>query len=345
VTPDPALLGAGLGAGLWGLHRLVHHAILHGLRAPRVPHGGDMAALGLPPERLLPVQLPGPGGRRLAAWLALPQQRPAAGAPAVLAMHGWGANASMMSPVVAPLLAAGIAVLLLDARCHGDSDDEVFTSVPRFAEDIDAGLRWLRRCGGIDGRRIALLGHSVGAAAALLHASRADAAAGVQAVVSLSAFAHPQEMMRRWLAEHRLPYPVIGWYVLRHVQRVIGARFDDIAPLHTVVRVACPVLLVHGHDDRIVPFSDALRLQRAARAAELLAVAGEHDLRETLRPHAAAIVDFLLRALADPGGAPRTGQAGEHGDAPAGRPGGQGVRAIPAPLCVAAHPNGPSHHA
>lgn len=54
-----------------------------------------------------------------------------------------------------------------DARCHGNSDDAPFTSTPRFAEDNDAGLRWLHTRDGIDGKRIALLGHSVGAAAAI----------------------------------------------------------------------------------------------------------------------------------------------------------------------------------
>jgi hypothetical protein len=48
-------------------------------------------------------------------------------------------------------------------------------------------------------------------------------------VASLAAFAHPREVMRGFMAEKRVPYPVAGWYVMRHVQRVIGARFDDIA--------------------------------------------------------------------------------------------------------------------
>jgi uncharacterized protein len=298
VIPGLVLAAVALGAGLWGLHRLAHLAILRGLRAPRVPHDGSMALLGLPQQGLQKLQLQGPGGTCLVAWLALPAHAPAAGAPAVLVMHGWGANASMMGPVVAPLLDAGMAVLLLDARCHGESDDAVFTSMPRFAEDIAAGLRWLQSRSGIDGSRIALIGHSVGAGAALLHAAHTRTAQPVRAVVSLSAFAHPQEVMRRWLAAHRLPYPVIGWYVLRHVQAVIGASFDDIAPLHTIAAVTCPVLLVHGRDDSTVPFSDALRLQRAAQHAELLAVAGDHDLREEMAPQSAAIIDFLQRALA-----------------------------------------------
>lgn len=64
-------------------------AILRGLRAPRVPHGNAIRALGLPEDRLLTVRLPGPGGRRLAVWLALPEHVSPAGAAAVLAMHGW----------------------------------------------------------------------------------------------------------------------------------------------------------------------------------------------------------------------------------------------------------------
>jgi uncharacterized protein len=298
MTLNIAMAVAGLSASVWTLRQLSHLAILRGLKAPRVPHGDGICTLGLPDDRLLKLHLPGPGGRRLAAWLALPEEVSPAGAPAVLAMHGWGANASMMGAVVAPLVDAGMAVLLLDARCHGESDDESFTSLPRFAEDIEAGLRWMRERREIDSSRMALLGHSVGAAAALLQASRCSAELPVLAVVSVSAFAHPQEVMRRWLAEHRLPYTVIGWYVLRYVQRVIGARFDDIAPIHTVARVTCPVLLVHGRDDFIVPLADALRLQRSAQKAELLVVEGEHDLRETLAPHAPEIVEFLRRSLA-----------------------------------------------
>ena len=301
---EAALIGTGLGAAWWGGSRLFHHAILRGLRAPRVPHETPLEAGSPTAGALQRLSLPNPQGKRLAAWFAWPQPAQPGPVPAVLVMHGWGANASMMGPVVEPLRAAGLAVLLLDARCHGESDDEPFTSMPRFAEDIATGLQWLQGQGGIDHRRIALLGHSVGAAAALLHAAgpaalQADGA--IAAVVSLSAFAHPQELMRRWLAERRLPYPLLGWGLLRHVQRVIGARFDDIAPLHTLPRVRCPVLLVHGRDDRTVPIDDALRLQRAAQQAggrvELLAVAGDHDLRDALAPHAADIVGFLQHAL------------------------------------------------
>ena len=290
-----AVAGATLGAAsLWGLRALLHWAILHGLRAPRVPHAHGPTDFALHPGCVRELRLAGPRGRTLFAWLVMPPatHRPA---PAVVAMHGWGANAAMMWPVVPPLQAAGFAVLLLDARCHGRSDDEPFTSMPRFAEDIAAGLAWLRTQPDIDADRLALLGHSVGAAACLLHASRQR---DVRAVVSLSAFAHPREVMRRWMREKRVPYPLLGWYVLHHVQRVIGASFDDIAPLTTLAQVHCPVLLVHGRDDATVPFTDAQRLLAVSARATLLPVAGDHDLRDTLLPHAVELVDFLRGACA-----------------------------------------------
>ena len=295
----PVLAGAAALLGFWGLRAVAHQAILRGLRAPRMPHEQGPADWGVPLGKVSTQRLPGPGGRSLFGWLMRPDDDGThAPVPAVLVMHGWGANAASMGAVVAPLRAAGLAVLLLDARCHGQSDDEAFTSMPRFAEDIAAGLAWLRRQPDIDGDRLALLGHSVGAAAALLHASHHR---DVRAVVSLSAFAHPDEVMRRLMAEKRVPYPVLGWYVLRHVQRVIGVRFDDIAPLHTLPRVYCPVLLVHGRDDKTVPFADAQRLQAAAGAAKLLAVDGDHDLRQALLPRARELAAFLRQACLDDG--------------------------------------------
>jgi dipeptidyl aminopeptidase/acylaminoacyl peptidase len=284
--------GAAL-AGLWSLRRLAHLAILRGLRAPRVAHDLAQAHPGVAADRVRELRIPGPRGRSLAGWLVSPSGATPRPAPAVLVMHGWGANAAMMWPVVPPLHDAGFAVLLIDARCHGRSDGEAFTSMPRFAEDIAAGLAWLKRQPDIAPDRLALLGHSVGAAACLLHASRHH---DVRAVVSLSAFAHPREVMRGFMAEKRVPYPVVGWYVMRHVQRVIGTHFDDIAPVNTITRVQCPVLVVHGREDTVVPAGDAARLVSRSGRARLLQLDGDHDLREALAPHAATVVEFLRTA-------------------------------------------------
>jgi dipeptidyl aminopeptidase/acylaminoacyl peptidase len=288
------LLIVGLLGLVWAARTAAHALILRGLRAPRVAAQVNPLDLGYQAQA---VNLPGPNGKTLFAWfIAAPG---ATKAPVVLVMHGWGANASMMLSSAAPLSSAGFAVLLLDARCHGASGDEAFTSLPRFAEDIEAGLDWLALAPQVDATRMAVIGHSVGAGAALLSATRR---ADIRAVISISAFAHPYEVMRRFLASHHIPYFAVGWYVLRHVQNVIGARFDAIAPLRSITRVRCPVLLVHGKDDDLVPFDDARRLMAAGMAGQvqLLPVAGRHDPIEALQAEQQQLVEFLQCQLATP---------------------------------------------
>lgn len=286
------------------LHAVLHWMLLRGLRAPRLHHPPGWTE-GLPgasgASAMTPFQVHGARGQRLAAWIALP---PSANAgqpvPVVVAVHGWGANASTLAPMVQPLLSAGIAAVLFDVANHGDSSAEAFSSLPRFAEDLAAVLQALRHQTGLDTGRVALLGHSVGAAAVLLHTARQG---GVRAIVSLSAFAHPREVMKRWLQEHNIPRRWIGEAILEHVQQVIGERFDHIAPQHQLAHIPCPVLLVHGEQDRTVPLSDAQRLHGLLRQGELLVVDGDHDLRVALAPHADRLVNFLgthLGAIACP---------------------------------------------
>ena len=302
VRPWTDLFFSSSRLGILSPRRWLHRALLRGLRAPRVPHplpleqrsGGDL--------RVSSHRIPTANGRQLASWMVLPDP-PSMSPPAVVqVMHGWGANASMMWDVVPQLLHAGFAAQLLDARCHGDSDEEPFTSLPRFAQDMQAGLHWLQAFEQVDGRRTALLGHSVGAAAALLLASGADQELPVptyppRAVVSLSVFAHPAEVMHRFLEDRSIPRRILGDAILAHVQQVIGARFDDIAPLSTLPRLRMPVLLVHGRQDRTVPMRDAIRLQCAAPCSRLLHVDGDHDLRKALAPHASTVCAFLAASL------------------------------------------------
>lgn len=275
----------------WALALGVNALILYGLRAPRLSYAGPLRGdFGEAEE----VRLPTRNNKMLTGWFATPSD--AAMSPAVVVMHGWGANASLMQGCLAPLHAAGFGVLLLDARCHGRSDTEPFTSLPRFAEDIEAGLAWLSTQPLIDPKRLAVIGHSVGAGAALLTATRHGE---VRAVVSISAFAHPHEVMLRYLASYRIPYLLVGWYVLRHVQRVIGSKFDAIAPLHSITHISSPVLLVHGREDEMVPLDDARRLLAAGLtgSVQLLEVAGQHDLSTALDQHLPEITDFLQQAL------------------------------------------------
>lgn len=199
-------------------------------------------------------------------------------------------------PLVAPLHRQGLNVLLFDARNHGRSDSAGYSSMPRFAEDADAAIDWLKTRKKEHAERLVLLGHSVGAAAVLLVASRRD---DISAVVSIASFAHPDSMMRSYLDHFWMPEFIKSW-VLRYVEWVIGHRFNDIAPMNRLRYVQCPVLLVHGTADKTVPVSDVhlIRENGEGKKAELLLIeGGGHESVGRISKHEEELMAFLQRAV------------------------------------------------
>lgn len=239
--------------------------------------------LGLTAEH---VWLESGSGIRLHGWFV-----PVPGAaPAVLVVHGWGGNASLMLPLAPELHRAGFHALFLDVRNHGLSEPDRFVSMPRFADDLEVALDWLEDRPEVT--TIGVIGHSVGAGAAILSASRGRSPG---AVVSVAAPADPGDLMRELMA--RLPRPLLG-AVLAVVQRIIGARFEDFAPRHRVSAVESPLLLVHGDADSVVPVASLHELATAQPRAEVLMVAdAEHSDLERFAPHFGEITGFLSRHL------------------------------------------------
>lgn len=235
-------------------------------------------------------------GHVLRGWF-LPSDAAASAGPAVLVMHGWGGSAQETAPLAGPLLAAGFHVLLLDARCHGRSDDDIATSMPAIADDITVGLEWLRDRSEVDRSRIALVGHSVGAGACLLVASRDQE---VAAVVSIASMAHPETFMETTL-QRRLPGPLARMAV-RFVERAVGQSFESFAPVNTIGSVHVPILLVHGDRDRTVPVGDVHTLSsRSGGRTQLLVVpGGDHASIEMLEELGPKLTGFLNGAVSSP---------------------------------------------
>lgn len=231
---------------------------------------------GLPPERRgtsLPsdraveaIELPGPDGSTLRGLVL---SAPGAEGTAV-ALHGWGSSALDLLPLGRDLHRQGLNVLLVDAGGHGRSDAVTFTSMPRFAEDLQAALIWVRADPQLGTGRLVLVGHSVGAGACLLAARDA---APVDGLVLLASMADPRTVMRRMLQSAHVPAALVP-VALRVVEHVIGRRFRDFAPCRVIADLDVPVLIVHGDADQTVPVSEAHLLAAAAQHAELIVVPG-----------------------------------------------------------------------
>ena len=265
---------------------LLSLAMIHlGFRLPRNPEKTDPGRLGLAFQTIF---IPTVSQKRLFGWLL-----PVPGATSTMViLHGWGGNAEQMLPMALPFHQAGMNVLLLDARNHGRSDRDSFSSLPRFAEDLEKAIEWLKRTYPEYSRKIALLGHSVGGGAVLLTASRRS---DIDAVISISAFAHPKWMMQRFLKQVHVPSFLIT-FVIRYVEWLIGYRYEVIAPINTICDIKCPVLLVHGKADRTVPVKDALTIERGCRRPYIRLLMVEnagHESVEKIKAQEKELVQFL----------------------------------------------------
>ena len=270
--------------GLLGLV-LLFPVVLHWLyRAPRVVEQSTPEKLNLPFSQ---HYIKSVKGKRLFSWLI-----PAGDSCCTLiVVHGWGANAEMMLPLAQPFHQAGMDVLLYDARNHGSSDSDSFSSLPRFAEDLGSALDWVHQQK--PGQQVVVLGHSIGAAAAILAAShRTD----IDLVIGLSGFAHPNLVINRQLQRPWFPR-FLRPLVLNYIQWVIGFRFDDIAPMNRIAHVSCPVLLAHGTKDRVVPISDMRLIEAnatAERPVQVVAIAGaQHASIGRFQQHADQLIEFI----------------------------------------------------
>ncbi|TSE00723.1 alpha/beta hydrolase [Skermania sp. ID1734] len=176
----------------------------------------------------------------------------------VLFAHGNAGNIGDRVAHAELLATAGFDVLLFDYRGYGRS-----TGSPSEAgtyRDGKAALLALRELPGVDSERIIYLGESLGGAVMVQLADDTPPAG----LVLTSTFTSVRDVAS---AHYRaIPTPLVP---------------DAYPSLRRVARLRCPVLIVHGSADEIVPVAQAHRLYEAAaepKTLRLISDAGHNDL-------------------------------------------------------------------
>jgi fermentation-respiration switch protein FrsA (DUF1100 family) len=154
----------------------------------------------------------------------------------ILYSHGNAEDLGLIAPVLARLREWGFAVFAYDYRGYGTSHG---TPSERGAyEDVDAAYAYLTRTLGVPPGRIISYGRSVGSGPAVDLAARRHLAGLVVESGFVTAF--------------------------RVMTRVPLLPFDKFRNVDKIARVSCPVLVMHGEQDDIVPIAHGRRLFRAA---------------------------------------------------------------------------------
>ncbi len=258
--------------------------------------------------KMIPVWFPARDGYQVPAYLTLPHNRqPGQAVPMIALSHGgpqardeWGFNSEVQF-----LAALGYGVLQVNYRGsigYGEKHElanhiEVHE---RSVDDVVDGLRWSVTAGFADPKRLVAYGGSYGGYISLAIATRYP-----DLLAATVGFAGVYD----WVAERKFDsYDhdiLFNWRADYYVDpKLYPERFHNVAPVYFADRVRCPVLLMHGGEDKTVDISQSKRmataLKDAGKSVEVIKDAqGIHGL-----PHAKErvtfyrkLAEFLLRTV------------------------------------------------
>jgi len=127
--------------------------------------------------------------------------------------------------------------------------------------------------------RTAIFGSSMGGTVALLFAAQEPK---VAAIVTLAAPVHPENFPKRVLTPEQLQRWRERGHTTYNGQRLNVSLLDDLETLEVSVtarQIHCPVLIIHGDADKVVPVAEAYELHESLIAQKRLSIFKDTDHR------------------------------------------------------------------
>lgn len=213
-----------------------------------------------PKNTSLPIQeirIPAKNNKHLYAWW-IPGEPTA---PTIVFIHGWGRNTQRMMPYLKNFCCKGYNLLAFDARSHGNSEPDGYTTLVMFAEDIRSCIDYVADELKIKNSDFYLVGLSIGGASSIYAAAHDKR---IKKVVTVGAFANPGVVMRKQLSDRHIPFFPLVWLLFKYVEFSQKIKLNEIAPEKHIGRAETQFLLVHGEQDQTVPLDQAFILKKAA---------------------------------------------------------------------------------
>lgn len=174
----------------------------------------------------------------------------------VFFLHGNAENISTHIGSVYWMPEAGLNVFLLEYRGYGKS-----TGIPDLdgiMQDMESGMRTLLAREDIDPHKIIVFGQSMGGAIAVYAVANSAYRQHIKALIIESAFSDYRRITRDVLSRSWLTWP-FQWPLSFLIDNSYSPEdyIDKISPI--------PLLIIHGVNDRVVPYAHGERLYMLAK--------------------------------------------------------------------------------
>ncbi len=165
--------------------------------------------------------------------------------------HGLFSKHTDYLPFITSMVDKGWRVFAYDAIGCGESDGEGVRGMSQSPVDVVAAVDYARESGLADGMPLVLWGHSWGGyGVAVALAARPD----VDACVTMSGFDTPMKILDNSASSSFGPLGKVQWpFLWLNTAIDFGTDFDKSASA-AIVSSSVPTLVVHGTDDKTVPF-------------------------------------------------------------------------------------------
>lgn len=180
----------------------------------------------------------------------------------VLLIHGWEGRGTQLAKFAPALRLAGIRVALLDLPAHGRSAG-VQTSILEFIHAIHLAVTHL-------GDVRAIAGHSIGGMAAFCGAAKLF---DVERLVLLGSPGSVQKRIDNGAKLMTLPPRAVAAFE-RELKRRIPVEIADWEPLNLAPTAAVEGLWFHDPEDSMVDYGEAVAMEAAWPACELVTTPG-----------------------------------------------------------------------
>jgi uncharacterized protein len=237
------------------------------------------------------VSIPGDGHAISGTWRDL-----GGASPVVLLLHGFRGDRASMLPRARVLVEAGFSVLLVDQQAHGETPGESITLGWLESADARAARDWIRARA--PGRRVGVIGVSLGGASVLLGAQPA----GFDAVVLEAVYPRLRRAVENRVglrpgSLNRLLAPLL----LVQIEPRLHVTVEQLEPIRGIAKVGAPVMVVGGSRDAHTSEEETRELfAAAAEPRELWIVEGathQDFSRYDPEGYDAHVVAFLRREL------------------------------------------------
>lgn len=250
------------------------------------------------------ISYPAADGLTIPGYLTLPPFKAATNLPLIVLPHG-GPEARDFVDFdwqTQVLASRGYAVLQPNFRgSDGYGQDFVAAGHGQWGRkmqtDLSDGVRYLVSKGMVDPKRVAILGASYGGYAAMAGATLDQ---GVYNCSVAIAGVSDLEDLVQWEDNKTGNDNGTG---VQYWKRFMGdkAGWADVSPARQAGKAYCPLLLIHGTDDTVVPISQSQRMESAMKSAgksvELITYKGQ-DHWETVGPARVQMMKDALTFLA-----------------------------------------------